>query len=186
MELWALWQLVKAPFQLMSALTRSERPALLVIGKNIVVLGAACVLAYGLYIRPQVSSTQHVFRSSGNEFWYNLNLKADSGRFQESGFKWDGGFPLNFHWPKTQGQLPFSMSWNGVVTQPRCVILQPDDPRCTAYITDSPAGRSHTPVPVLLRVNPSSGLKQLQLDVSTFCFSPDVCSEIQASFFPHK
>jgi hypothetical protein len=45
-ELWTLWQLVKAPFQLVGALMRSEKPSPWVIIKNVVVAGLAIALVW--------------------------------------------------------------------------------------------------------------------------------------------
>jgi hypothetical protein len=45
-ELWVLWQLIKAPFQLVGSLMRSEKPSPWVIVKNIIVAGVAIALVW--------------------------------------------------------------------------------------------------------------------------------------------
>src|ERR1039457_5566795 len=45
-ELWVLWQLVKAPFQLVGSLMRSEKPSPWVIIKNVIVAGLAIALIW--------------------------------------------------------------------------------------------------------------------------------------------
>jgi uncharacterized protein YecT (DUF1311 family) len=45
-ELWTLWQLIKAPFQLIASLMRSEKPSPWVIVKNIILAGAAIALVW--------------------------------------------------------------------------------------------------------------------------------------------
>lgn len=45
-ECWVLWQLTKAPFQLVGAIMRSERPSIPVIAKNVIVAGLAIVLIW--------------------------------------------------------------------------------------------------------------------------------------------
>jgi len=43
-ELWAVWQLIKAPFELIGALMRSEKPSPSVIVRNVIVAGLAIAL----------------------------------------------------------------------------------------------------------------------------------------------
>lgn len=43
-ECWVLWQLIKAPFQLIGSLMRSEKPSPLVIFKNLILAGVAIAL----------------------------------------------------------------------------------------------------------------------------------------------
>lgn len=45
-ELWVLWQLIKAPFQLVGSLMRSEKPSPWVIIKNVIVGGLAIALVW--------------------------------------------------------------------------------------------------------------------------------------------
>jgi hypothetical protein len=63
-EVWALWQLIKAPFQLIGALIRSEKPSLLVIVKNVIVAGLAVTAVWSVHnaneIRGTTSYTQSV------------------------------------------------------------------------------------------------------------------------------
>jgi hypothetical protein len=47
-ELWVLWQLIKAPFQLVGSLMRSERPSPLVIIKTTLLAGLAITLIWWL------------------------------------------------------------------------------------------------------------------------------------------
>ena len=45
-EFWALWQLVKAPFELIAPLTRGEKPSPWVIVKSVIVAGLVIVLVW--------------------------------------------------------------------------------------------------------------------------------------------
>lgn len=54
-EFWALWQLIKAPFQLIGALTRSEKPPVWVIVKNVIVAGLVIGLLWLSHTTPQGS-----------------------------------------------------------------------------------------------------------------------------------
>jgi hypothetical protein len=45
-EVWALWQLIKAPFQLVGSLMRSEKPSPSVIVKNVIVAGLAIAVVW--------------------------------------------------------------------------------------------------------------------------------------------
>jgi hypothetical protein len=45
-ELWTLWQLIKAPFQLVGSLMRSEKPSPWVIVKNVIVVGLVIALVW--------------------------------------------------------------------------------------------------------------------------------------------
>lgn len=45
-ELWALWQLVKAPFELIAPLTRGDRPSPWVIAKSVIVAGLIIAMVW--------------------------------------------------------------------------------------------------------------------------------------------
>src|ERR1035441_3666540 len=67
---WALWQLIKAPFQLVGSLLRSEKPSPWVIVKNVVVVGLVIALVWWVPSRqralsqPSQARPQRVMSSS--------------------------------------------------------------------------------------------------------------------------
>jgi hypothetical protein len=84
-EVWALWQLIKAPFQLIGALTRSEKPSPLVIAKNVIVAGliiTVLVVAHGTRATPTsgiVSSAQSGLpASTSGDVYIQVSAGAES------------------------------------------------------------------------------------------------------------
>jgi len=63
-ECWVLWQLIKAPFQLLGSLMRREKPAPWVIVKNVIVGGLAIVLVWWV---PRANEMRGLGRSSANQ-----------------------------------------------------------------------------------------------------------------------
>ena len=101
-ELWVLWQLVKAPFQLVGSLMRSEKPSPSVILKNAIIAVTAVVLSiYGITSQRTVpkspaSMIQGSSRVAGQADWsanltnrhvsttVNFNLSQDGGSTWQS------------------------------------------------------------------------------------------------------
>lgn len=65
-ELWALWQLIKAPFQLIAALMRSEKPSLSVIVKNAIVAVAVVASVLGIHEIQHESNSPSMHTQSGS------------------------------------------------------------------------------------------------------------------------
>jgi hypothetical protein len=56
-EFWTLWQLIKAPFQLIGALMRSEKPSPSVIVRNVIVAGLAIALMWWIHNAKEMQAT---------------------------------------------------------------------------------------------------------------------------------
>jgi hypothetical protein len=54
-ELWALWQLIKAPFELIAPFTRGEKPSPLVIAKSVIAAGLIVAVVWWI---PHVNALQ--------------------------------------------------------------------------------------------------------------------------------
>ena len=82
-EFWALWQLIKAPFQLVGSLMRSEKPSASVIVRNIMVAGLAIAMVWIQAKEKQVA--QAAPQTAGGQFSAGgINTAQTSGLFSVS------------------------------------------------------------------------------------------------------
>jgi hypothetical protein len=65
-EFWVLWQLIKAPFQLVGSLMRSEKPSASVIVKNVIVAGLAIALVVATVESASTKSAPNAMNRASN------------------------------------------------------------------------------------------------------------------------
>lgn len=63
-ELWVLWQLIKAPFQLIGALIRGEKPSLPIIVKNVIVAGLAVTAVWLVHNADEIGGSASFAQSA--------------------------------------------------------------------------------------------------------------------------